>query len=524
MDGAYVRLFGLFFVFSCWCWGLGSCIWPQPQVISLGTTTITLSPQQFSIQLSSSGNLLHEAARRYHHLFFPFEASSGGDSYTLSIKLQNTSEVLQLGISEHYTLSISQTSAVLNADNVFGAMRGLETFSQLIHWQTSTKTYHIMSVPITIQDWPRFPWRGLLIDTSRHYLTLPAIKKTIEAMSYAKLNTLHWHIVDAQSFPVESNSYPLLTKAAWAPEAVYTHAQIKEVVQHAYEHGIRVIPEFDMPGHSASWGVGYPDIVAKCPKYSANINNLAMDVSNNFTYQLVNGFLSEIAALFPDAYLHLGGDEVVFGCWFDDPAISQWAAKKGFTTGEQIENYFENLLQQMVLPSSKSRINKKMVVWQELFDHNISLDKQNVIVQVWLSPQALADVVKAGYQGLLSAGYYLDQQIPNHAQTWYEWVDTWKNFYNNDPTAGLSLSAEEAARVLGGEAAMWGEQVDETNIESRVWPRAAGTAERLWSDKSVNNADVALPRLVDFRCNSLARRGIGAGPVHPDYCPLPPRK
>jgi len=409
---------------------------------------------------------------------------------------------------------------LLSADTIFGAMRGLETFSQLIVYHEDGESYVLPYLPLTIRDWPRYPWRGLLIDTARHYLTVDAIKRTVDAMSYAKLNTLHWHAVDAQSFPIVSESYPLLTKAAYGAKAVYTHDDIRDIVQYSLERGIRVLPEFDVPGHSASWGVGYPGVTAKCPRYSANVNNIALDISNNSTYKLLQGFLAEMAGLFPEKFLHLGGDEVVFECWFDDPKIASWASAHGYTRGSQLEEYFEKNLQQLVIPASGS-INKKMVVWQELFQNGINLDKNNVVVQVWISQALLESVVQAGYHGLLSAGYYLDKQIPNPSETWYEWVDTWKNFYTNDPSGGLSLTEEQEGLILGGEAAMWGEQVDETNVESRVWPRAAATAERLWSDKSVNDVDAALPRLVDFRCNSLARRGIHAGPVAPDYCPLP---
>jgi hexosaminidase len=259
--------------------------------------------------------------------------------------------------------------------------------------------------------------------------------------------------------------------------------------------------------------------VAQCPRYSGNINNIALDVSSNFTYELLEGFLAEMSKLFTDSYVHLGGDEVVFGCWFNDPRIAAWAASQGFRTGPQIEEYFESRLQKIVLPGVNGRINKKMVVWEELFENGIKL-LDEVIVQVWSSRALLQKAINAGYRTLLSQGFYLDQQIPDPNNTWYEWVDTWKNFYMNEPLQGLKLTPDQEMQLLGGEAAMWGEQVDDTNFDSRVWPRGSATAERLWSPREWNDVAKAEPRLASFRCH-MARRGINAGPVMPDFCDLP---
>lgn len=358
------------------------------------------------------------------------------------------------------------------------------------------------------------------MDTARHYLHPDTLKHTIDVLSWNKFNVLHWHVTDAQSFPMESKAFPLLTAGAYSQRAIYTHQVVQEIVRYGLLRGVRVLPEFDVPGHAASFGCGYPEVIANCPGYSGNINNIALDISNNATYKLLEGFLSEMAQLFTDEYMHLGGDEVVFGCWFDDPRIASWAASQGLHTGQQLEQYFEARLQKMVLPGQNNLINKKMVVWEELLANKINLPKEDVIVQVWSFRGMLQQVINQGYRSLLSQGYYLDKQIPDPNKTWYEWVDTWKNFYLNEPLAGLELKPGQEKQLLGGEAAMWGEQVDDTNIDSRVWPRACATGERLWSAQSVNCTDAAVPRLASFRCH-LARRGVGAGPVQPDFCDLP---
>jgi len=249
------------------------------------------------------------------------------------------------------------------------------------------------------------------------------------------------------------------------------------------------------------------------------MNNVALDVSNDTTYEFLNSFLKEMSGLFSDDFFHLGGDEVVFQCWFDDERIAKWAASKGFTNGAQIEEYFEQKLQTMVLPGNNNQINKGIIVWEEIFQNGITLRK-DVVVQVWSSRSLLQKVLDAGHRTLLSQGFYLDVQVPDPGRVWYKWGDTWKNFYLNEPLNGLKITPDQEKLILGGEAAMWGEQVDDTNFESRVWPRACGTSERLWSNKSVSDVDAAEPRLNAFRCH-LARRGVGAGPVMPDFCELP---
>jgi len=200
-----------------------------------------------------------------------------------------------------------------------------------------------------------------------------------------------------------------------------------------------------------------------------------------------------------------------FGCWLQNSGITSWMKSNGMTTGAQLEQYFEDNLSGII-----QRINRTMVVWNDLIDNGVSLPK-NTIVEVWSTPGTLQKVVNAGHQGLLAYGWYLDRQIPDPPSTHYEWVDTWKDFYSLEPLANVTSNSN---LVIGGEAAMFGEQVDGSNIDSRVWPRACAQAERLWSQRSVVDISDATRRLIGHRCR-LAQRGIGAGPIAPDYCPIP---
>jgi hexosaminidase len=312
---------------------------------------------------------------------------------------------------------------------------------------------------------------------------------------------------------------------------------MNSVVTYGLNRGVRVVIEFDTPGHAASWGVGYPQLtVTDCHSYTHNINNIPLNPTLDSTYQLMHSFFAEISSYFQDNYLHFGGDEVViylfslkllsflrytlpvltsqvvYGCWGQDSGITAFMQRHGFTYNQLLNYYFSNLWQPL------STWGKTPVVWQEVFLAGVHLPPSTV-VHIWQDPSGgvtVEDVVSQGVHGIVSPGWYLD-----HLD------QTWQDMYAIDPltncTAGVTsgcfniTNPAEVALVLGGEAAMWGEQVDETNIASRVWPRAAAVAERLWSAARVNDPNAALSRLIAHRCR-LVRRGVAAAPLQPGFC------
>lgn len=346
---------------------------------------------------------------------------------------------LQLGMDESYQLTIEADAraASLKAATVWGALRGLETFSQLVVFvevevdggdeggagaAAVDGQYQVLVAPAVIQDTPRFAWRGLLLDTARHYLQLSTIKRTVDAMAYNKLNTLHWHIVDAESFPLVSATFPLLSaQGAYGSKAnkhVYTAQQVREVQDYARLRGVRVVLELDTPGHTYSWGLGYPQLTAECPGYSANKNNIPLDPTTNYTYDFVAQLLAEIAPQLDDQYFHVGADEVVYGCWQQDPAIAQYASQHGMTMQDLFAMYLDKLIAIVKTPA----VNKSVVAWEDPFTRGIQLPADSVI-HVWSDAYYLHDVVSAGYKALLSAGWYLDRQQPlgTYSPTHYMW-------------------------------------------------------------------------------------------------------
>ncbi|EGC37294.1 hypothetical protein DICPUDRAFT_30528 [Dictyostelium purpureum] len=487
----------------------GQNVVPYPQQITLTNNCyVSVSPGSISISPSIQSTTFNIAVERYLNLFFPFtNTSSTSDKITLSVSINSDDETLQLGIDESYTLNIAQGSLELKSNTIYGAMRGLETFKQMIVYDVTSNTYSIQCAQIV--DYPRYPWRGIMVDSARHFITKNFILHIIDALGYNKFNTMHWHLVDAQSFAVESTTYPDLTQAAFGPKAVFSHDDIQEVVAYAKTYGIRVIPEFDIPGHAAAWGVGYPELTCTCPDYAANINNIPLDISNPNTLTFLQNFFSEIAPLFPDQHFHTGGDELVTGCWNEDQNMVSWMEKMGFSTTDAFQ-YFENNLD-----VTMKVINRTKMTWNDPIDYGVQLSPDTV-VQVWSSGADLQGILNSGYKSIVSFAWYLDKQVPD-GNTHYEWQDTWQDFYNADPVNGITSNAQN---IIGGEAAMFAEQVSEVNWDVRVWPRAIGVAERLWSSQGTNSVTSALPRIGAFSCD-MSRRGIQSGPLFTDYCPLP---
>jgi hexosaminidase len=383
--------------------------------------------------------------------------------------------VPSLAENESYSLEVTDKQARLVAPTVVGALRGLETFLQLL--QGDRDGYYLPG--IKIQDQPRFPWRGLLIDVGRHYEPLEVLKRNLDAMAAVKLNVFHWHLTEDQGFRVESKKFPKLHSMG-SDGLFYTQDQVREIIAYARERGIRVMPEFDIPGHATSWLVGYPEMASAPGPYKiergAGIFEPALDPTRDQTYKFLDGFLGEMAALFPDAYLHIGGDENEGKQWDRNPQIQAFMKEKGIKDNHALQAYFN----QRVLTILQKH-GKKMIGWEEILHPDLP---KNAVIHSWRGPASLAQAAKQGYDGILSAGYYIDLIFPA------------SQHYLADPIPqNTTLSAEEAKHVLGGEATMWGEWVNPETIDSRIWPRTAAIAERLWSPRNVTDVDDMYRRL-----------------------------
>ncbi len=389
---------------------------------------------------------------------------------------------------ESYTLAVTLRGARLEAPTPYGALRGVETFLQLV--EPVPSGFAIAAV--RIEDRPRFPWRGLHIDSGRHFMPVAAIERTLDGMATVKLNVLHWHLTEDQGFRIESRRYPRLHGMGSDGE-FYTQEQLRHVVAYARARGIRVMPELDVPGHTGAWLVGYPELAAAPGPYLLErrwgIFDPVLDPTRDEVYRFLDRLFGEVAAIFPDPCFHVGGDEVNGVQWDASETIAAFKSRHGLADNEALQTFFNRRLER-----SLARRGKAMVGWDEILDPDLPAD---AIVQSWRGPESLAAAAKAGHRAVLSSGYYLDHLEPASYH------------YAVDPLAGAAAALPDAerARILGGEACTWSEYISAETLDSRVWPRAAAVAERLWSPAEV--ADVGdLYRRLELTSTRLELAGL----------------
>jgi hexosaminidase len=385
-------------------------------------------------------------------------------------------EILELGEDESYHLEVQADAVHLSAPNPLGVMHGLQTFLQLVRI-----TPRGFTVPaVNIDDKPRFPWRGLMIDSGRHFIPVPVIERNLDAMELVKLNVFHWHLSDDQGFRVESKVFPLLQQKG-SDGFFYTQDQIREVVVYARERGIRVVPEFDMPAHATAWFVGYPQLASGKGPYQIErhwgVLDAAMDPTRESTYQFLNLLIGEMAGLFPDAYFHIGGDECNGKEWDANPRIQEFKHAHNLADNAALQAWFTGRVQKLV--ASRHKI---MEGWDEVLHPDTPKD---VVIQSWRGRASLLDAAQRGYRGLLSNGYYIDLNQPA------------SEHYLVDPMEGIAdkFTPEQTASILGGEATIWSEYVTGETIDSRIWPRTAAIAERFWSPQPVRDVDSMYQRM-----------------------------
>jgi hexosaminidase len=459
---------------------------PMPLTVTPGEGRFRIQ-QDFGISLTGCQNsqIANATARMLQRLRaktgLPIairpDAKKKSAETALHIHCREAGEAVQsINANEDYQLEATPQSIRLEAVSPLGIIRGLETLLQLI--EIDDQSFFIPAIKIS--DHPRFPWRGLLIDASRHWIPAEVIKRNLDAMAAVKMNVLHWHLSDDQGFRVESLIFPELHKVA-SEGNYYTQKQITDIVAYARDRGIRVVPEFDMPGHTSAWMAAYPKLASATGPFAIErawgVFDPCMDPTREQLYVYLNDFIGEMAKLFPDEYFHIGGDEVNGKQWNANPRIQAFKAAKGLKNNHDLQAYFNQRLQKIL-----KKHHKKMIGWDEIIHPGLPT---NVVVQSWRSKPPLAESLSRGYAGILSRGYYLDHMQPAAFH------------YMNDPegTAPNALTEAEKNRILGGEACMWAEFVNEDTVESRIWPRAASIAERLWSPQGVQSIQDMYRRL-----------------------------
>jgi len=458
---------------------------PWPANVQTSQSQPLVIPTSFSVGLGNGSDpglrrtveiFLNDLRRHTGSLPLDFNI---GDAAGAQLKVNSehpSKPVQELGEDESYKLEVTSSGAQLTAPTTLGVMRGLQTFLQLVEI-----TPQGFAVPaVVIQDKARFAWRGLMIDSGRHFMPVEVIKRNLDGMAAVKMNVFHWHLSENQGFRIESKRFPKLQQMG-SDGLYYTQDQVRDVIAYAHDRGIRVIPEFDMPGHSTAWFVGYPDLASAPGPYTIErkwgVFDPAMDPTRESTYKFLDVFIGEMAKLFPDQFFHIGGDEVNGKQWDANPKIQEFMHAHGLKNNADLQAYFNTRIQKIV-----AKHGKTMDGWDEILRPDLP---KSIVIQSWRGQKSLADAARQGYRRLLSSGYHLDLMV------------TAASHYEVDPFAdgAANLSDEEKQRILGGEACMWAEYVSPENIDSRIWPRAAAIAERLWSPQNVTDVSSMYARM-----------------------------
>ncbi|KAJ6015388.1 hypothetical protein N7540_009979 [Penicillium herquei] len=463
---------------------------------------------------------------------------------------------LQHGVDESYTLEVKESvgSIKIHAQTVWGALHAFTTLQQIII--SDGKGGLIIEQPVHIQDAPLYPHRGIMVDTGRNFITVPKILEQIDGMSLSKLNVLHWHLDDAQSWPMHMEVYPEMTKDAYSPRETYTAADMRRVIAYGRARGVRIIPEVDMPGHSASgWQQVDPEIVACANSWWSNDvyeyhtsvepNPGQLDIIYNGTYEVVRNVYNELSEIFTDNWFHTGADELQPGCYNFSTYVTEWFLEDPSRTYNDLAQYWVDHALPIFRDAGEER---RIMMWEDIAlsteaAHDVPKD---IVLQTWNNGLTnIQNLTARGYDIVVSSSDFLyldcghggflgndprydimsnpsgavDFNYGGNGGSWCAPYKTWQRIYDFDFTTNLTET--EAKHVLGAEAPLWSEQVDDVTISSEFWPRAAALAELVWSGNRDANGQkrttLLTQRLLNFR-EYLVANGVMAGALMPKYC------
>eukprot|EP01017_Pseudomicrothorax_dubius_P039513 TRINITY_DN6072_c0_g1_i6.p1 TRINITY_DN6072_c0_g1~~TRINITY_DN6072_c0_g1_i6.p1 ORF type:complete len:574 (+),score=52.14 TRINITY_DN6072_c0_g1_i6:61-1722(+) len=506
-------------------------LWPRPRQVTFGAGRSELpSPCDLKLVLPETLKFFQEYDMIFEHYRWKIfkrvdcvaklntqfnsvtdDAAIEAETFTISVQVKETTKpgYLTLTTSENYTLSVDKREAKLTADTYFGFVRGLETLSQLIHSKSAsdgTTNFYIPGTPVVITDYPLTRHRGIMLDTARHFLSLRTLRRMIDAMMYNKMNVLHWHIIDADSFPLFLEKKPQVTlTGAFTPHLIYKPTEIKEFVEYARVRGVRVIAEIESPGHTRSWGLTpeYADILS-CPITNGHCAQPPcgqISLLSPKTIELMTEVIAQVKSLFQDEVVHFGADEIKIDCWESD---SQYNGKNVRDLCISFQKKQRELLGK----------DKKAMYWGD----SLYLGEDGDIIQFWNS---FSNIPKRYKVISYSGDFYLDCGLGNlngQDGVWCGDLKTWKHILSRSIKSEL-----EDSMFLGAENTLFGEMNNDATTDVKVWPRASATAELLWSGTPEEAAKDTQERLF-HQVSRLWWRGIASTPVTTTYCTIHPDK
>ncbi|KAL6421845.1 hypothetical protein ACFW04_010982 [Cataglyphis niger] len=533
--------------------GEAGILWPKPTGhLSIGKTTVPLDPENIVLTGISTqtacGNLLQknveylkEEKKRLGGSITP---NTGGTKLVIrfneGINLDDVK--LTLDTDESYTLRVvmvdGHVEADITANTFFGARHAVETLSQLIVFDDLRNQIQIAN-EVYIVDGPKYPYRGILLDTSRNYIDKETILRTIHGMAMSKLNTFHWHITDSQSFPYVSRTWPDFAKyGSYKPTKIYTPEMIKEIIDYALIRGVRVLPEFDAPAHVGEGWQWVGDNTTVCFKAEPWKNYCVeppcgqLNPTSERMYEILEGIYKDMIEDFrqPDIF-HMGGDEVNINCWRSTNIITNWMLKRGWDLSESsfylLWDYFqERALEKLKIANGGKDI--PAILWTSglTSEENIHhIDPKKYIIQIWTTgdDSTIGRLLRNDFKIIFSNydALYLDCGFAAWVGEGVNWCSPykgWQKIYDNSPLQIVKKQGYENKKhlILGGEATLWTEQADSTSTDSRLWPRSAAMAERLWSepDSTWHHAEQRMLR----QRERLVERGIYADRLEPEWC------
>ncbi|CAH8852993.1 unnamed protein product [Trichobilharzia szidati] len=414
-------------------------------------------------------------------------------------------------MDESYNITIHDREISITSNEIWGVLHALETILQLVY---TNEVGENLIFKGRIEDDPEFSYRGVLVNTGSNFIPMEYLFKTIDAMAMVKMNVFHWRVTDNQSFPFVSSTYPELSnKGAFHPQScTYDEEEVSDLLEYARLRGVRVIPEFNTPDHTLSWGNGYPDILTKCYKDSEPDGNLGpLNPTDPETFNFLENFYKEIITRFTDSYLYLGGDVADLSCWKSNPEIVQFmdSMQFGDDYGKLVTYYMDRLVE-IIANVTPSESTITPILHESVFTNGFR-SNTNAIIHVcssldWKTVTQLATT--EGFNVIVTGAWQLD--------VWLS-ADDWKQHYEQD-IRDFGGTDEQSQLVIGGLAAIWGRLVDETNLISLSWPRAAAAAERLWS-RNPEDIEKFGERLSELHCR-MAKNNIQGYPVNgPGFCP-----
>ncbi|XP_053954917.1 chitooligosaccharidolytic beta-N-acetylglucosaminidase-like [Anastrepha ludens] len=524
-------------------------VWPRPSgPVSFQSSMLAVNTENIEFRfptLSKQAHLWEAIKDRFMQLLYAGVPNKnvlkkGGRQLTVLVGLKSALDdvvpKLTLDTDESYTLHItsvnsSGVTAMISANDYFGARHGMETLSQLLVYDDIRREIQILA-QADVNDSPAFKWRGLVLDTSRNYFSVKSIKRTLDAMAMVKLNTFHWHITDSQSFPFQVKSQPELYKlGAYSQRKIYSHEDIVDIVEYGRVRGIRVMPEFDAPAHVGE-GWQHKNMVTcfnaqPWKNYCVEPPCGQLDPTVKELYPVLENIYREMFELFDPDVFHMGGDEVSVNCWNSSKSIQNWMLEKGWGLNEtdfmrlwgnfQTEalNRVDTITQNQQRPITlwTSRLTEEPYIDEYL-------DKDRYNIQIWTTgaDTKIKDILKRGFRIIISNydALYFDCGGPSWVSDGNNWCSPyigWQKVYDNDLD---KIAGEYKSQVMGAEAAIWSEEIDDFTLDSRFWPRASALAERVWSNPKESWRQAEARML--YHRQLLTERGIGASAMQPEWC------